>query len=1118
MKVLVLSHFDPLYGPNVVLKAPKSIEDVELEQIPALMDLYDEGFFVHMFGNFKSANYIFDIPSEFARGKNEMLLISILVDIDSQINFNLSKKLLEGFGEAIKEIPDVTKAFYINSDVREGDESKLNEIQDLLFTFFQSIPEENVIYERKDAKILVYGLYQAGKTTLINCQRKLASKRTIPTINIDISRILVNNISLFTYDTPGQIKFRDLWTPYLKNQDGLVFVLDISDVEKYAEARSVLHNIATKPQLKKVPLLVLFNKVDIARLDEDLLKKEMGIAELEGQRLLKCFSTSGLTNEFVEPAFNWLATKLSERIFPTPKSDVGVLFSRWDEKLGVKIVSIHPNNIFDDPDVIAMRCFSISQFIFGGEKFKRISIVIPLINLKLKAAIYFDYILSNKVRGGALPFSLVIFYDENIPTAIINQSNTYIFEKLALLKENYNNTSLIQRELKFIHNYILKKLKILPVKDLRIAELRYQALFKAARDVIIIIDRKSGIVVDANEQAEKMFLRKPEEIIGLHVSQIQVGKSNEHFFQTFLKQSKIENSPPIEIEIFSILVEANINEIKLGNQNLIQCILRDITERKLAEKQIKESESQLKSRVKELKCLYGISKLAEKPKISIIEIIKGTLELIPPAWQFPEVTCAKITYGDSEYKSTNFENSKYALGVNRKVNNKILNLQVYYLDEKPFLKEEADLLIDIGNRLKYIIGKKEAEQTIENRLKFERFFSIISSRFVVIQDINKAIQESLRDMGKLNKTSRVNLFIFDKAKDVMNNTHEWCAKGVESHIENLQNIALDKLPWLLKKLNELDFIFISDISKIKFNSATRNFFEKQNVKSLLVAPLQIKGILSGFVGYYNVLKPGNWKDDDYFLLGLFLEILGNALERKQAEIDLRESEASFHLAYDRANFYKGLFVQDMKSILKNIIESTSILSPESNQLKKMEKILITIKEQGLGGVRLIKNIQILSQIEETKILMEDFEVFDILNSAIDEIRKDYQEREIKIQIDAPYNQIQCFVHANKILLDVFENILTNMIKYSRTDSIEINIKNTEIVKNHTDYLKMEFIDIGINNEQHQSSSRSEKDYKGILLGLNLVEQILNIIGGQIWVEKDNFVILIPKSHDPSRNF
>ncbi len=1110
MKLLILSHFNPLYGPTVVLKAPESSEDVELEQIPALMDLYDEGFFVHMFGNFKSANYIFDLPSEYARGKNEMLLISIIIDINSTVNFNLSKKLLEGFGQAIKEIPDAYKAFYINSDENEGDESKLLEIQDLLFTFYKSIPEENVIYERKDAKILVFGLYHAGKTTLINCQRNMASKGTIPTINIDISRILVNNISLFTYDTPGQIKFRDLWKPYLKNQDGLVFVLDVSDVKKYAEARSILHNIATKPQLKSVPLLILFNKVDLARPDVDALKKEMGIDELEGQRLLKCFSTSCITTEDVEPAFNWLASKLSERIIPTQKSDVGIIFSRWDEKLGVKIVSIHPINFFDDPDVISMRCFSLSQFIFGGEKFKRISIVIPLTNLKLKAGIYFDYILTDEVRGGALPFSLVVFYDEKIPTAIINQSNSYVFEKLALLKENYANMSLIHRELKIIHNSILKKLKTLPVKDLRIAELRYQALFKAARDVIIIIDRKSGIIVDANEQAEKMLQKSPEEIIGLHISQIKIGKVKEKFFQTFLSQIKIENNPPIEIEIFSIPVEANINEIKLGNQNLIQCILRDITERKLAEKQLKESESQLKLRVKELKCLYGISKLVEKSKISIMEIIKGTLELIPPAWQFPDVTCAKITYDDSEYKTTNFKDSIYALGVNLKVNNKILNLEVNYLDEKPFLKEEADLLIDIGNRLKDIIGKKEAEHTIENRLKFERIFSNISSRFVIIQDINKAIQESFHDMGKFNKTSRINLFIFNKAKNIMKNTHEWCAEGVESHIKNLQNLSLDGLPWLLNKLNELDFVFISDVSKIYNNASTRNFFEKQNVKSLLLSPLQIKGILSGFVGYYNVIKPGNWKDEDYALLSLFLETLGNALERKQAEIDLRESKETFHKAYDRANFYKELFVQDMKNILKNIIIS---ISTESNQSKKKVKILKTIKEHGLGGIRMIKNIQILSQIEDTKILMEDIEVFDILKSAINEINKDYQEREMIIQIDAPYNQY--FVHANKILLDVFENILTNMIKYSRTDTIEINIKNTEIVKNHTDYLKMEFIDIGNNDNKDQNISKMEKDHKGMLLGLNLIEQILNIIGGHIWVEKDNFIILIPKSHKPS---
>lgn len=66
---------------------------------------------------------------------------------------------------------------------------------------------------------------------------------------MDISRIVINNVSMFIYDTPGQDKFKDLWKPYLKNQDGLIFVLDIADTKRFPTAQALLHNIVNLPQM-----------------------------------------------------------------------------------------------------------------------------------------------------------------------------------------------------------------------------------------------------------------------------------------------------------------------------------------------------------------------------------------------------------------------------------------------------------------------------------------------------------------------------------------------------------------------------------------------------------------------------------------------------------------------------------------------------------------------------------------------------------------------------------------------------------------------------------------------------------------------------------------------------
>jgi streptogramin lyase len=73
------------------------------------------------------------------------------------------------------------------------------------------------------------------------------------------------------------------------------------------------------------------------------------------------------------------------------------------------------------------------------------------------------------------------------------------------------------------------------------------------------------------------------------------------------------------------------------------------------EAQVVEKTYELNERVKELNCLYGISRLAGRQGISLEEILQGTLELITPSFQFPEGACARIILDDQEFKTGNFE-------------------------------------------------------------------------------------------------------------------------------------------------------------------------------------------------------------------------------------------------------------------------------------------------------------------------------------------------------------------------------------------------------------------------------------------------------------------------------
>jgi len=159
----------------------------------------------------------------------------------------------------------------------------------------------------------------------------------------------------------------------------------------------------------------------------------------------------------------------------------------------------------------------------------------------------------------------------------------------------------------------------------------------------------------------------------------------------------------IEIHGFPILNETG---------DLVRMIeyMLDITDRKRAEAVLQQRTYELAERVKELNCLYGIARLVEEHDISFDDIMQGTVELIPPSWQYSEITCAKITINDREFQTINFAESEWMQHSDIIVNGEpIGSVTVCYLaekpisDEGPFVKEERLLINAISKRLGRII-------------------------------------------------------------------------------------------------------------------------------------------------------------------------------------------------------------------------------------------------------------------------------------------------------------------------------------------------------------------------------------------------------------------------------
>jgi PAS domain S-box-containing protein len=142
--------------------------------------------------------------------------------------------------------------------------------------------------------------------------------------------------------------------------------------------------------------------------------------------------------------------------------------------------------------------------------------------------------------------------------------------------------------------------------------------------------------------------------------------------------------------------------------------------RKKADDVLRQRTHDLNERVKELKCLYGVSFLLNHSQNSFDEIVYEILKLIPPGWQYPEITCGRITFEGKEYTTDIFHETPWMQSADFEISGKKSgSVEVYYLEEMPeeadgpFLKEEQELIEAICRGLTDFIERKYSEKALQ---------------------------------------------------------------------------------------------------------------------------------------------------------------------------------------------------------------------------------------------------------------------------------------------------------------------------------------------------------------------------------------------------------------------
>ena len=249
------------------------------------------------------------------------------------------------------------------------------------------------------------------------------------------------------------------------------------------------------------------------------------------------------------------------------------------------------------------------------------------------------------------------------------------------------------------------------------------ALLEALPDAIFAKDCEGRYLL-INSAGALMLAKSKEAIVGKTDKEIAPELAPEIIkADREVMTSGESHTSEVEVEIqgslWTYMSKKTVIRNQLGNITGIVGISHDITRRKQEMEKLRQRTHDLGKRVKELTCLYSISNFINKQGVSLDEIFQGVVDFIPPAYQYPEITCARIIFEDQAYKTSNFDETVWRLESDITVESKLAGkLEVCYLEEKPeidegpYLKEERELINAITELLGRTISHKQANEAL----------------------------------------------------------------------------------------------------------------------------------------------------------------------------------------------------------------------------------------------------------------------------------------------------------------------------------------------------------------------------------------------------------------------
>ncbi|HYA15194.1 MAG TPA: PAS domain S-box protein [Syntrophales bacterium] len=450
----------------------------------------------------------------------------------------------------------------------------------------------------------------------------------------------------------------------------------------------------------------------------------------------------------------------------------------------------------------------------------------------------------------------------------------------------------------------------------------YYAVFEHMRDAISIVDTRTFNILYVNTVFLEALGLKKEDVLGekcykvTHLRSVPCASADDDYCPVF-QVLKTGRHASVEHTHYSRKKHVEVTAFPIkeldGSIKKVIHISRDISERRRVEDELKEQKEFSESLVQNStaptfvldsdhrvviwnKACEEMTGIPAKDVLATDSHWKAFYHYNRPCLA-DLIIDGRIDELDKYYtrwsKSRTLAEGYHAEGWYRFINGEE---RYIIFDAAPIYRRNSELIASIET-FEDITERKHAEKRLKYRIEFEKLVTGISTKFINLSpgEIDPGIDETLKIIGEFTGVDRSYVFLFTDDGERMDNTHEWCAEGIEPQLENLQRISVDEeFPWYARKIRAREVVYIHSVDDFPPEAILeKQEFERDGVQSLLVVPIVSGETLIGFVGFDSVRNRRIWSEESIAMMRTVGEIITNVVERKRAMELMRESEDRF---------------------------------------------------------------------------------------------------------------------------------------------------------------------------------------------------------------------------------